>query len=55
MEGDADEKHREVLLNITSMNTSTHLVNSVMDHSTLLDQLTLTGTSFIALVAYADK
>jgi hypothetical protein len=51
---DADEQHREVLLSITLMNTSTHLVNSVMAHFTLLDQLTLIGTSHMLSMNCAD-
>jgi hypothetical protein len=52
---DADGQHREVLLSITLMNTSTHLVNSVMDPYTLLDQLTLTGTSHMFSTNCADN
>jgi hypothetical protein len=52
---DADGQHREVSLSITLMNTLTHLVNSVMDPYTLLDQLTLTGTSHMFSMNCADN
>jgi len=39
----ANVQHQEVLQSTTLMNTSIHLVNSVMGLYTLLDQLTRTG------------
>ena len=39
----ANVQHQEVLQSTTLMNTSIHLVNSVMGLCTLLDQLTRTG------------